>query len=105
MSGACGPHPAALDAAGVTDALDGVRRRLRAHAGDVEVVSVSGAGEVTLAFTGNCIKCPAQAMTFGASILPVVERLPGVSAVSMRHLSVSDAALRRIRTMFGDGGR
>ncbi len=88
--------------AGITDALDGVRRRLRSHAGDVEVVSVSEAGEVTLAFTGNCIKCPAQAMTYGASILPVVERLPGVSAVSMRNLSVSDAAVRRIRTMFSD---
>ena len=93
----------APDAAGVMDALDGVRRRLRAHAGDVEVVSVSGNGEVTLAFTGNCIKCPAQAMTYGASILPVVERLPGVSAVSMRHLAVSDAAIRRIRTMFDSG--
>ena len=94
---------AGLDAHAVRDALDGVRRRLRSHAGDVEVVSVSDGGEVTLAFTGNCIKCPAQAMTYGASVLPVVERLPGVSAVSMRNLSVSDAAIRRIRTMFGKG--
>ena len=62
---------------------------------------MSGGGEVTLAFTGNCVKCPAQAMTYGASILPVVEGLPGVSAVSMRNLSVSDAAIRRIRSMFG----
>ena len=89
------------DATGVMDSLDGVRRRLRAHAGGVEVVSVSGGGEVTLAFTGNCIKCPAQAMTFGASILPVVEQLDGVKSVNMQGLSVSAAALRRIRTMFG----
>ena len=95
----------AADEAGVLHALDDVRRRLRAHAGDVEVVSVSGEGEVTLAFTGNCVKCPAQAMTYGASILPVVERVPGVSAVSMRDLSVSDAAIRRIRTMFDEGRR
>lgn len=95
---------AAPDTAGVSDALDGVRRRLRAHAGDVDVVSVSDGGEVTLAFAGNCIKCPAQAMTFGASILPVVEGLPGVSGVSMQNLSVSDAALRRIRAMFSSGG-
>ena len=87
--------------ANVTAALDTIQRRLRAHAGGVEVVSVSDGGEVMLAFTGNCIKCPAQAMTYGASILPVIERLPGVSAVSMRNLSVSDAAIRRIRTMFG----
>jgi Fe-S cluster biogenesis protein NfuA len=92
---------AAPDAAGVTDALDRVRRRLRAHAGDVEVVSVSDGGEVTLAFTGNCIKCPAQAMTYGATILPVVQRLPGVRTVVMRDLAVSDAAIRRIRAMFG----
>ena len=94
----------ALDAAHVTDALDDVSRRLRAHAGGVEVVSVSDDGEVTLAFTGNCVKCPAQAMTFGASILPAVEGLPGVNRVSMRNLSVSDAALRRIRAMFGGSG-
>jgi len=93
---------AAVDASGVMAALDGVRRRIRAHAGDVEVVSVSERGEVTLTFTGNCVKCPAQAMTYGASILPVLERLEGVSSVSMRDLSVSRAAMRRIRAMFGE---
>lgn len=89
------------DPASVMAALDGVRRRIRAHAGDVEVVSVCE-GEVTLAFTGTCIKCPAQAMTYGASILPVVERLEGVNSVSMQGLSVSNAAIRRIRAMFGE---
>ncbi len=93
--------PAAPQGQAVLDALDGVRRRIRAHAGDVEVVSVSGEGEVTLAFTGACTKCPSQAMTFGASILPVVETLPGVKSVSMQNLAVSAAAMRRIRTLFG----
>jgi Fe-S cluster biogenesis protein NfuA len=97
-----GPAMHALDRSQtVLGALDGVRRRIRAHAGDVEVVSVSDEGEVTLAFTGACRKCPSQAMTVGASILPVVESLPGVKSVSMQGLAVSEAAMRRVRAMFG----
>ncbi|HYZ47516.1 MAG TPA: NifU family protein [Sphingomonas sp.] len=92
---------AAPDSATLLEALDPVRRRLRAHAGDVELVSVSGEGEVTLAFTGACVACPAQAMTFGTAVLPVLERVPGVSKVSAKGMTVSPAAMRRIRAMFG----
>ena len=90
-----------LDTAAVRDALDGVRRRVRAHAGDVEVVSVTDDGQVTLAFTGTCTSCPAQAMTLGAAVLPAIERLPGVRGVHAQGMNVSAAAMRRIRTMFG----
>ena len=85
----------------VTAALDGVRRRVRAHAGDVEVVSVSQEGDVLLAFKGTCAACPAQAMTLGAAVLPAIERLPGVRNVAARGMNVSPAAMRRIRRMFG----
>jgi Fe-S cluster biogenesis protein NfuA len=84
----------------VLDALDGVRRRIRAHAGDVEVVSVSDEGDVTLAFSGTCVACPAQAMTVGAAVLPAVEKLAGVRGVSIKGMTVSEASVRRIRTMF-----
>src|SRR4051812_36462525 len=89
------------DSVAIADALDPVRRRLRAHAGDVEVVSVSEAGEVALAFTGACVACPAQAMTFGTAVLPALESLPGVLRVSAQGMTVSAAAMRRIRAMFG----
>lgn len=84
----------------VLDALDDVRRRIRAHAGDVEVVSVSERGEVTLAFTGTCVACPAQAMTIGAAVLPAIEKLAGVREVSVRGMTVSSQAISRIRWMF-----
>ena len=91
----------ALDCQAVMEALDGVRRRVRAHAGDVEVVSVSKEGDVRLAFLGACESCPAQAMTLGAAVLPALERLPGVRTVTTSGMNVSPAAMRRIRTMFG----
>lgn len=89
-----------LDKQAVLDALDGVRRRVRAHAGDIDVVSVSD-GVVTLAFTGTCMACPAQAMTLGTAVLPAIEHLPGVRSISAQGMTVSPAAMRRIRSMFG----
>jgi Fe-S cluster biogenesis protein NfuA len=85
----------------VLDALDDVRRRIRAHAGDVEVVSISEEGEVTLAFTGTCIACPAQAMTIGAAVLPAIEKLAGVRGVLVKGMTVSPQVITRIRSMFG----
>jgi len=93
------------DGATLLAALDGARRRIRAHAGDVEVVSVSTEGDVTLAFTGTCVACPAQAMTFATAVLPALETLPGVRHVSAGGMSVSPAAMRRIRAMFGPAER
>ena len=83
------------------EALDPVRRRVRAHAGDVEVVSVSEEGDVLLAFKGTCTSCPAQAMTLGAAVMPALERLPGVRAITAKGMTVSPAAMKRFRTMFG----
>lgn len=85
----------------VLDALEDVRRRIRAHAGDVEVVSISEKGEVTLSFTGTCVACPAQAMTVGAAVLPAIAKLPGVRGVSVKGMTVSPRAIARIRSMFG----
>ncbi len=89
-----------LDEAALLEALDGVRRRIRAHAGDIKVVSISGDGEVVLAFTGACIACPSQAMTIGTAVLPSVETVPGVRHISVQGMTVSPAAMQRIRAMF-----
>lgn len=85
----------------VEEALAGIRAKLQAHAGDVEVVSISPDGDVALAFTGTCISCPAQALTFGSAVLPIVETVSGIRSVSVEGMRVSPAAMRRIRAMAG----
>jgi Fe-S cluster biogenesis protein NfuA len=96
-SGADAPPP---DEGQVLEALDDVRRRIRAHAGDIEVVSISQEGELVLAFTGTCVACPAQAMTVGAAVLPAIEKLAGVREVQVQGMTVSAKAIDRIRSMF-----
>lgn len=93
------PVAGKLDAGIVWSALAEARDRLHGHAGDVEIVEVSESGDVVLSFVGTCTHCPAQALTFGSVILPVLEQLDGIGAVTMRGVNVSDAALRRIRAM------
>jgi Fe-S cluster biogenesis protein NfuA len=90
-----------LDRGALDEALASIRGRLRAHAGDVEVVSVSADGDVTLAFTGACVACPAQAMTFGSAVLPIVESVEGIGTIKVEGMNVSAAAMRRIRAMAG----
>ena len=62
---------------------------------------MSDEGDVLLAFKGACASCPAQAMTFGAAVMPAIEHVPGVRAITANGMNVSPAAMRRIRTMFG----
>jgi len=83
-------------------ALERVRILLQSHAGDIEILSVTELGEVTLEFQGTCVSCPAQAMTVGATILPVVEKVEGVRKVNLKSMTVSPAAVKRIREMFKD---
>jgi len=86
----------------VAAALDvRVRRLLEAHAGDVEVVEVSDAGDVKLAFRGACTACPARAVTFQAAVAPVVMGVSGVRTVRIAGLNVSSHALRRIAALAG----
>ncbi len=80
-------------------ALSRVRNFVQAHAGDVEVVEVTEEGDVTLAFRGTCVSCPAQAMTIGTAVLPAVEKVEGVRKIHLDGMIVSQAAVRRIRAM------
>jgi Fe-S cluster biogenesis protein NfuA len=83
-------------------ALDSrVGQFIQAHAGDVQVVSVTDDGIVTVRFHGACIGCPALATTFVAAVQPVLEGLPGVRRVSAVGVNVSPAAIARVRAMAG----
>ena len=86
----------------VHKSLEKVRVLLQSHAGDLQVVEVTPEGDVTLAFEGTCVNCPAQAMTVGATIMPAVEKVDGVRNIHLKSMNLSPAAVRRIREMFGN---
>ncbi len=69
----------------VRTALDGVRPSLQADGGDVEFVSVSEDGVVSVKLTGACGSCPMSQMTLKLGIekylkkeIPEVKEVVGV---------------------------
>jgi Fe-S cluster biogenesis protein NfuA len=63
-------------------ALDNVRPSLQADGGDVEFVSVSDDGTVSLKLTGACGSCPMAQMTLKMGIENYLKKeIPEVSAV------------------------
>jgi Fe-S cluster biogenesis protein NfuA len=66
----------------VKTALDNVRPSLQADGGDVEFVSVSDDGTVSLKLTGACGSCPMAQMTLKMGIENYLRKeIPEVSAV------------------------
>ena len=66
----------------VEDALNEVRPSLQADGGNVEVVSVSDDGKVTVKLTGACGGCPMSQMTLKMGIEKVIkERVPEIKEV------------------------
>jgi Fe-S cluster biogenesis protein NfuA len=66
----------------IKKALDDVRPSLQADGGDVEFVSVSSDGTVSLKLTGACGCCPHAQMTLKNGIEGYLkQKVPGVSTV------------------------
>jgi len=66
----------------VEDALKEVRPMLEADGGDVELVSVSDDGKVTLKLTGACGCCPMSQMTLKMGIEKILKKkVPEVKEV------------------------
>ena len=66
----------------VKTALENVRPGLQADGGDVEFVSVSGDGVVSLKLTGACGSCPMAQMTLKMGIESYLKQeIPQVSSV------------------------
>ncbi|MDR2663836.1 MAG: NifU family protein [Treponema sp.] len=66
----------------VKTALDDVRPSLQADGGDVEFVSVSDDGKVSVKLTGACGHCPMAAMTLRNGIENYLRKeVPEVTAV------------------------
>jgi Fe-S cluster biogenesis protein NfuA len=66
----------------IKNALDNVRPSLQADGGDVEFVSISDDGTVSLKLTGACGSCPMSQMTLKMGIENYLKKeIPEVSAV------------------------
>ena len=66
----------------VKDALENVRPSLQADGGDVEFVSVSDDGTVSVKLTGACGHCPMSQMTLKMGIEKYLQKeVPQVTAV------------------------
>jgi Fe-S cluster biogenesis protein NfuA len=66
----------------VDKALDEIRPYIHSHAGDVNIVDVSDAGEVKLQMVGTCHGCPMSMLTLRLGIERILmEKVEGVSSV------------------------
>jgi len=66
----------------VEDALKEVRPMLEADGGNVELISVSDDGKVTLKLTGACGSCPMSQMTLKMGVERIIKKkVPEVKEV------------------------
>ena len=66
----------------VEDALKEVRPMLEADGGNVELVSVSDDGKVTLRLTGACGSCPMSQMTLKMGVERIIrKKVPEIKEV------------------------
>ncbi|MEW5814592.1 MAG: NifU family protein [Spirochaetota bacterium] len=66
----------------VEKAIQDVRPSLQADGGDIELVTVSEAGEVTVKLTGACSGCPMAKMTLKEGVEKYLKKtIPEVTAV------------------------
>ncbi len=66
----------------VQNALDAIRPMLQADGGDIELVSVSEDGKVSVSLKGACGSCPMATMTLKWTVeKKLKETVPGVTEV------------------------
>ena len=66
----------------VKNVLETIRPQLQADGGDLEFVSLSDDGKVSLRLTGHCCGCPMSTMTLKMGIERVLkEEIPDVTEV------------------------
>jgi len=66
----------------VEDALNEVRPTLQADGGNVDLISISDEGKVTVKLTGACGGCPMSQMTLKMGIEKVIkQRVPEIKEV------------------------
>jgi Fe-S cluster biogenesis protein NfuA len=89
-------------AAAVLSVLDTqVRPLLAMHGGALELIDVTAAGEVRLAFEGACCGCSLKSVTYALGIRQKLMPIPGVTEVTVEGVRLSRAALARAERMYG----
>ena len=80
--GILGPEESHMMEEKVRVALADIRPQLQADGGDVELVSVSDEGKVTVRLTGACGSCPMATMTLKMGVEAMLKKaVPGVTEV------------------------
>lgn len=100
--------PEAIAAAGRNDLVPAVmavietqiRPLLAIHGGGVELLEITPAGEVKLAFEGACCGCALKSVTYALGVRQKLLPIPGVTAVTMEGVRLSRAALDRATKMY-----
>lgn len=88
--------------AAVLDVLNTqVRPLLAMHGGEINLVEITPAGEVRLAFAGACCGCSLKSVTYVLGIRQKLMPVPGVRDVTVEGVRLSKAALERAERMFG----
>lgn len=77
-----------------------IRPLLKLHGGGVTFVDVSADGDIELAFEGACRGCSLKSVTYALGVRQKLMPLPGVRAVRMNGVSLSDAALDRVEKYY-----
>lgn len=71
-----------MDVDSVRKAIQDVRPSLQADGGDIELVSVSDDGKVSVRLTGACGSCPMAVMTLKQGVEAYLKKVvPGVTEV------------------------
>ncbi|MGE0253967.1 MAG: NifU family protein [Alphaproteobacteria bacterium] len=74
---------------------------LMVHGGGVVLVEVTSRGEVMLEFVGSCRGCCLKSVTYALGIRQKLLPIPGVSAVTVEGVRLSDQAVQRAEALYG----
>ncbi|HJZ44158.1 MAG TPA: NifU family protein [Hyphomicrobiaceae bacterium] len=78
-----------------------VRPLLAVHGGGLQLIEVTPAGEVRLAFVGACCGCSLKSVTYALGIRQKLMPIPGVTEVMVEGVRISKAAIERAERMYG----
>jgi Fe-S cluster biogenesis protein NfuA len=77
-----------------------IRPLLAIHGGGLELIEVTPAGEVRLAFEGACRGCSLKSVTYALGIRQKLMPLRGVTEVTVEGVRLSRAAIERATRMY-----
>ena len=79
-----------------------IRPLLAVHGGGLELIEVTPAGEVRLAFEGACRGCSLKSVTYALGIRQKLMPVSGITEVTVEGVRLSRAALERAARMYAN---